>query len=356
MKIVLATSETPPMLSGIARTAGKLRDSWVAAGHVVDVISIEDTGRRMIGEMRLTGLVPRWLSLRKRFAGADLISLHGPVPTFSDALLLLLWLRKRHGTRVVYTHHFDIDFPRLGPACAAYNWLTHRLARLADHIVVTTPSYASLVGAPEKTTIIPWGADRVAPPVALDEKAERFTVLFVGQLRPYKGVDVLIEAATRVPNAQVLIAGRGPERAQLEALANDLNAQNVFFLGPMPDKDIQQLYRQAHVITLPSVSRLEAFGITLIEGMAAGCVPVAAALPGVSDVVDDAGLTFPVRDAGALAFVLHTLSDPDEWRHYALRAVERSRVFTWERTVDGYLHLFDSLFDAQQPHAAEVAL
>ncbi len=355
MKIVLAISETPPILSGIARTSAKLRDSWVAAGHTVDVVSIEDTGRQTVGEVRLTGLVPRWPSLRKRFADADLVSLHGPVPTFSDALLPLLWLRKRHGTRVVYTHHFDIDFRRLGPICACYNWLTHRLARLADHIVVTTPSYATLVGAPEKTTVIPWGADRSAP-VALDEKSERFTVLFVGQLRPYKGVDVLIRAAARVPKARVLIAGRGPERERLEALANESDAQNVQFLGPMVDSEIQQLYRQAHVITLPSVSKMEAFGITLIEGMAAGCVPVAAALPGVSDVVDDAGLTFQVRDADALASVLNTLRDPDEWRHYALRAVERSRVFTWERTFDGYLRLFDSVFGAEQPRAAQVAL
>lgn len=355
MKIVLAISETPPMLSGIARTAGKLRDSWTAAGHTVDVVSIEDAGRHAIGEVRLTGLLPRWLSLRKRFDGADLVSLHGPVPTFSDALLPLLWLRKRHGTKLVYTHHFEMDFPKLGAVCAAYNWLTHRLARLADQIVVTTPSYATLVGAPEKTTVIPWGADRFAPP-ALDEKDERFTVLFVGQLRPYKGVDVLIRAAAQVPNARVLVVGRGPERARLEALANDLGADNVSFLGPMSDRDLPAVYREAHVITLPSVSKLEAFGITLIEGMAAGCVPVAAALPGVADVVGDAGLTFPVRDATALALALKTLADQDEWRRYARRAVERSRTFTWERTFDGYLQLFDSLFDAEQPHAAQVAL
>jgi glycosyltransferase involved in cell wall biosynthesis len=343
------------MLSGVARTAGKLRDSWEAAGHTVDVVSIEDTGRHMVGEVRLTGLVPRWPSLRRRFADADLVSLHGPVPTFSDAMLPLLWLRKRHGTRVVYTHHFDVDFPRLGPACAAYNWLTHRLARLADQIVVTTPSYASLVGAPEKTTVIPWSADRPGT-VALDQKGSRFTVLFVGQLRPYKGVDVLIQSARQVLEARVLIVGRGPERERLEAFANDIDAQNVHFLGPMTDSDIQQLYGESHVIALPSVSKLEAFGITLIEGMAVGCVPVASALPGVSDVVAEAGLTFPVRDTEALASILRVLADPDERCRYALRAVERSRAFTWERTFDGYLQLFDSLLSVQRTQVAGVAL
>jgi glycosyltransferase involved in cell wall biosynthesis len=355
VKIVLAISETPPLLSGIARTAAKLQDSWTSAGHEVDVLSIEDTGRHSVGEARLTGLLPRWLSLRKRFDRADLVSLHGPVPTFSDALLPLLWLRKRHGTKVVYTHHFDIDFPGLGAMCGGYNWLTHRLARLADHIVVTTPSYASLIGAPEKTTVIPWGADRFAP-ASLDAKPERFTVLFVGQLRPYKGIDVLIRAAARVPEARVLIVGRGPERARLEALANTEGSANVSFLGPMTDQDIQQLYREAHVIALPSVSKLEAFGITLIEGMAAGCVPIASALPGVSDVVSNAGVTFPVRDVEGLAQTLRLLSDRDEWRPLALHAIERSRFFTWERTFDGYLRLFDSFFESQPQGAAEVAL
>ncbi len=354
MKIVLAVSEAPPMMSGVARSAGKLRDSWLAAGHTVDVVSISDTGRRTIGEVRLTGLVPRWPSLRKRFDGADIVSLHGPVPTFSDAMLPLLSLRKGSGTKLVYTHHFDMDFDKLGPVCAVYNWLTHRLARLADRIVVSTPSYAALVGAPERTTVIPWGADRVSP-VALDQKSEQYTVLFVGQLRRYKGVNLLVRAAARVPAARVLVVGRGPERARLEQLANESGAENVSFLGPMSDSDMQHLYRQAHVITLPSVSKLEAFGITIVEGMAAGCVPVAANLPGVSDVVGNAGMTFDVHDVEGLAETLRTLSDPDERGQYARRALERSRLFTWDRTFDGYMELFDSLSEAPGLEAARVA-
>lgn len=355
MKIVLAVSEAPPVMSGVARSAEKLRDSWTAAGHDVETVSIADTGRRMIGEVRVTGLVPRWPALRKRFDDADVVSLHGPVPTFSDALLPLLWLRKRDGTKLVYTHHFDIDFERLAPVCTVYNWMTHRLARLADRIVVSTPSYSDVVGAPEKTTVIPWGAGHQGQ-VSLAEKTEQFTVLFVGQLRRYKGVDVLIRAAARVPDARILIVGKGPERANLEQLANETGAGNVRFLGPVSDDDVQQLYEQAHVVTLPSVSKLEAFGITLVEGMAAGCVPVAANLPGVSDVVGNAGMTFTPRDVAGLASALRVLSDPDEHVQYARRALERSRLFTWDRTFDGYLDLFDSLFEARSPEAARVAL
>lgn len=357
MRILLAISETPPQHSGVARIAGNLSAAWRARGHEVDVLSIRDTGRVSLGEVRLTGLLPRWPSLRKRVDEADVVSVFGPAPTFSDALLALLALRRGNRPPLVYTHVFDIDFPLLAPACAAYNWLHRRLAGIADHIVVPTQSYAGTFGPAarqHKLSVIPWGMD--APEFPAVAKAEQFTVLFVGQLRPYKGVSTLLEAVRSVPEARVIIAGEGPQRAKLERQAREI-APNVSFLGRVSDEELWELYARAHVVVLPSVSRLEAFGIVLVEGMAAGCVPVASALPGVTDVVGDAGYTFRPGDAEALGRILADLSSNDDGRRRrSERARERSKEYSWTRTADEHLRVYASLVNATSTAGLPVGL
>jgi glycosyltransferase involved in cell wall biosynthesis len=347
VRILLAISETPPQHSGVARIAGNLSTCWREQGHEVDVLSVRDTGRISLGEVRLTGLLARWPSLRSRVDAADVVTVFGPAPTFSDALLALLALRRGKRSPVVYTHVFDIDFPVLAPACAAYNWLHRRLANAADRIVVPTQSYAVTFGEAArrgKLSVIPWGMD--APEFHNVDKAEQFTVLFVGQLRPYKGVSTLLEAARSVPQARIVIAGEGPQRAKLEHQAHEI-APNVSFAGRVSDEELAELYARAHVVVLPSVSRLEAFGIVLVEGMAAGCVPVASALPGVTDVVGDAGYTFRPGDAEALSRILAELSANDtDRRERSRRARARSKEYSWTRTADEHLRVYESLVNA----------
>lgn len=347
LRILLAISEMPPIRSGVARVGRRLHEGFVSAGHLVEVLSTQQTPRLSIGEIRLTGLLPRWPWLRKRLDHVDVVSLHGPAPTFSDALLLLLALRKHHGTpHIVYTHHFDIDFRGMSPLCAMYNWMHRQLARLADQVVVTTPAYESTFASftsLDRITVIPWGIDC---PVAASpaDKDDQFTVLFVGQLRPYKGVKTLIQAARRIPEARIIIVGQGPELHSLERLVQKLDVRNVEFKGAVADDELWALYRSSHSVVLPSVSRQEAFGIVLIEGMAAGCVPVVSALPGVTDVVGEAGFTYQPRDSAALADNLATLAQDDGmWNHYSQIARERSLQYTWAQTVKSYLALFEAV-------------
>ena len=143
----------------------------------------------------------------------------------------------------------------------------------------------------ERISVIPLGLDapRTEP---RDAKGEEFTVLFVGQLRPYKGVETLVRAAKHIPAGRVVIVGDGPERQRLEQLAADRGATNVVFRGSVDDDERDRLYGSSDVVVMPSISRFEAFGFALLEGMSAGCVPVASALPGVTDVVGDVGFVF----------------------------------------------------------------
>ena len=84
--------------------------------------------------------------------------------------------------------------------------------------------------------------------------------------------------------------------------------------------------------------------LVLVEGMASGCLAIASRLPGVTDVVGDAGVLVPPGDTGALREALGRLvSDPSLVGLLQSRARERSARYSWSTTVDGYEELFSEL-------------
>ena len=180
MKILMIISEAPPIKSGVARVAEKLSRGLRNRGMQVDILSLQDVPRWEFGEVRLSSMPFKIGALRERFHEYDLIHLHGPVPTFSDVFLLwgLRGLNKRR-PQLVYTHHapVELNYFALRPFIRVYNLLQERLANLADHVVVSTPSYGQRLARfvpPEKLSVIPWGVDFNAfySPV---EKSEPFT-------------------------------------------------------------------------------------------------------------------------------------------------------------------------------------
>jgi len=179
----------------------------------VDILSLQDVPRVEYGEIRLSSMSFKLPELKERFRSYDLISLHGPVPTFSD--VFLLWGLRGLGPnrpQLVYTYHAPVDLHNfLYHFVWTYNHLQERLACLANHVVATTPSYGQFLSryiSPKKLSVIPWGVDheRFATPV---RKADPFTVVYLGQIRPYKGLPVLLEAAAGIQNMQVWVIGNG---------------------------------------------------------------------------------------------------------------------------------------------------
>lgn len=346
MKILLATSEVPPVVSGMSTVARELMAGFERAGHKVELVAAVQMPRIAVAEMRLTALLPYWPRVARHLATADVVSLHGPVPTFSDLFLALARVSGRNGRRppIAYTHHIDISFRRLRPACDLYNYLHRRLAGLADHVIVSTATLAAPFRQAGRVpvSVIPFGVHpEIIPPGV--PKDEGFTVLFCGQLRPYKGVDVLLRAFTRLPAARLLIAGEGHEAPSYRRLARALGLTNVHFLGWKHGPELWELYARSHVIVLPSVE-VESFGIVLLEGMAAACVPVASDLPGPRTVVADCGLIVPAADPEALAGALRRLQeDPSLRQRLADAARQRASQFTWERTTRDYLAVLEGL-------------
>jgi rhamnosyl/mannosyltransferase len=140
------------------------------------------------------------------------------------------------------------------------------------------------------------------------------------------------------------VVGEGHRRRRYEALAARLELQGVRFHGELPDDELCSLFAACHVVVLCSVSRMEAFGISLLEGMKIGCVPVASDLPGVAEVVGDAGKLVGPGDANGFAEALRDLQqDRALWNRLSARARKRSATFRWEETASSYAGLLERL-------------
>jgi len=349
VKILLVVSELPPARSGVALSAKLLIDHYRRMGHEIATITMRSLPKLMWGELRLSFFFLRWPSIRSQLVEYDCVHIHGPAPTFSEAFLLLIRLTMTRETRpkVVYTHHFELDLPGLRILCRLYNRLHRRILRLADAVVVTTKAYERLLldRGHRRVVVIPWGADHLSYP-AVDRESGRFDILAVAQLRSYKGIDVLLRAFQQVPEARLHIVGEGHRRKRYEALAARLELQSVRFHGGLSDGELCALFAASHVVVLSSVSMMEAFGMSLLEGMRVGSVPVASDLPGIAEVVGDAGILVAAGAANGLAEALRGLrQDRALWDRLSARARKRAATFRWEETALSYATLLEHLLE-----------
>jgi glycosyltransferase involved in cell wall biosynthesis len=161
-----------------------------------------------------------------------------------------------------------------------------------------------------RITVVHCGLDhhayRIDPEVG---KSEVPTVLFVGRLRRYKGVDwvmrALPEVIRRVPGARLQVVGDGPFEAALRRAAHRLGvAGAVDFLGFLPRAEKVRRMQQAWLVVQPSPK--EGWGLTVVEAGACGTAVVAADSPGLRDSVrrDETGLLVPYGDVARLADAL----------------------------------------------------
>ncbi|TQM09843.1 glycosyltransferase [Pseudonocardia kunmingensis] len=336
LNILVLTSEAPPIVSGISRCVDRLTHGLRARGHRVDVLSSVQIPRVALGEWRFSALALWWPALARRLRDYDVINLHGPVPTMSDVFLALAGTHRR--VPIVYTHHSALAIRGLERLCAVYNRLHRRLATRSDLVLATSQHYAASEQVPggPPTRVVPWGVD-IRPLVERPARPGPLRVLFVGQMRTYKGLEFLLPAVAGCPDLVLTLVGDGPRRRTYEETTARLGADNVRFLGRVPDDVLHAEYDASDVVVLPSVTQAEAFGLVVLEGMAAGCVPVVSDLPGVRDVVADAGVVVAPRDAAALRAALVALAtDGDHREHLGRLARKRAESLSWDACVDAY--------------------
>ena len=138
-------------------------------------------------------------------------------------------------------------------------------------------------------------------------------ILFLGRFEPRKGLDVLLsawpEVAARVPGARLTIAGGGSLEPLVHAAMSAPHGERIVLVPSPDDNAARALMAEADIFAAPAPFG-ESFGIVLIEAMAGGAVPVAAANDGYASVLAGGGeeLLVPPGDASALAARLVALA------------------------------------------------
>ena len=226
---------------------------------------------------------------------------------------------------VVLTYISDVVRQRwLGAAYAPLMWHTLRQARV---IVANSPTYARtspVLSHPDirgKVRIIPLGIEESSYPKDGDNavfnrlgvEADEPYFLFIGVLRYYKGVHFLVQAAKTL-GAKVVIAGSGPEGANLQALAAKEGAGNVVFAGQVSDAEKVALLKRCLALVLPSHLRSEAYGMVLLEAAMFGRPLISCEIGTGTSYVnahEETGFVVEPESPAALALAMNTLLNDD---------------------------------------------
>jgi len=224
--------------------------------------------------------------------------------------------------------------------------------------------FSYLLGFSEKrVTVVPNGVDlscfnrKVDASFMREELGIGDEPLVVTALRLIKGKspELLISAFAMVlkvvPNGKLVIAGSGQEEDNLSRQIKDLNITNsVFMVGKLPKEKVAQLMAAANVFVLPS--KMESFGLTLLEASAAGVPVVCANAGGVPEVFQDGfnGLLYPPGDDDAMAkAIIRLLQDSKLAHKISVNAVDTANQFTWERTAEQTLQVYKEVLQEKTP-------
>ena len=143
--------------------------------------------------------------------------------------------------------------------------------------------------------------------------SENAPVLYFGRLSAEKGVDDLVRSMQQVPQMRLIVAGEGPQRAELQELAASLHLSNVEFVGQVGREERDSLIAKSQFTVLPSHA-YETLGKTILESYAEGRAVVASDLGSRRELVDqgETGLLYRTGDVNQLAEAIQSLGSRPE--------------------------------------------
>lgn len=336
-----------------ARAAAEFPPSFVALGAARPFSFNGWSQRRPVyplggtANMRfLTALPPLVRTIRR--SGTAIVHAHFFFPT-----LIGLIASRLAGVPFTFTRHHSDHNSRLGkPVHVAIDRWCGRLSNRA--IAVSNATRECMIAdgiPPQKIRVIHNGTDGLEAPdpatvatvrAELSLPANSRIILMVARLHEEKGHATLFSALEEleraVPNAWVVLAGEGSERAAIDqAVAS--RALRVRVLGRRGD--IARLMVAADVLALPS--RSESFGYVLVEAMGLGLPIVASRCGGVTEIVEEgrSGLLFDIDDSHGLAACLENVLTNSALRSDLVAGGRRrSREFSFERMIRAYEALY----------------
>lgn len=258
----------------------------------------------------------------------DVVHVH-----FPNMLVCLFLLLIPKSFRLIIHWHSDIIEQKHLYRC--FRFIEQRCLKRADLILATTEKYIDGSSALER-----WRSKcRVCPNIAdvekyemrpedagriqqVKEKYKDPIVFFIGRHVKYKGLELLIRAAelVRVP-CHFVIAGTGPLTEKLKEMKGD----NVSFIGRISDDELRIFFHASKILAFPSITKNEAFGVSLAEGMSCGLPAITFTIPGsgvnVVSIGGETGIEVARQTPEDLADgIVSLLSDENEYKRFSENA------------------------------------
>ncbi|MBS3782601.1 MAG: glycosyltransferase family 4 protein [Candidatus Thermoplasmatota archaeon] len=375
MKIAQLSPYFYPHLGGVESHVLELSKQLINLGHEVFVVTtkLEDTESEDVVEgvpvkrvepltiFLSTPIVPgvRDVLLKEDY---DILHSHSPPPLMS---FLGVRSSQKKDVPFVLTYHCDLEIPNIfGPLIVnlyQQTFGTYTVSK-ADKIITTTTSYGATSKAVwyREADIIPNAVDteRFHPSNDGSEVRKKLglndekLVTYVGRIVYHKGLEYFVRAAHHLKdeNVKFLLVGTGDFKSELENIIERNGLENkVMFAGRVPNEDLQNYYAATDIFVLPSVSRLEAFGIVALEAMASGVPVIVSDIPGVRDVIVEGKhglLTEPMNSEDLAGKIRTLLENPDMAESMGKNGRERVKEkFTWKKVANRIEQAYKSILN-----------
>ncbi len=315
MRVAEVTAVYPPYRAGISHVVHDYAQYLLKSGEEVRVFTPAYPGLNFSEEVEaLPGLIygkaavlPQLFGKLKDF---DVVHLHYP---FYGTALIAALAAKFFKKRLILTYHMKTR----GQGFLGFIFEAHRLLvepiilALSDAVLVSSIDYANSIDLRHKNLMDqPFGVDTDLFSPNDHELARKkinltpldFVFIFVGALDDahyFKGIDLLLEAAAKLPKGEswkIIVVGGGNRLPILQSLAKEFGIFDHFiFAGIVDPVDLPDYYRAADVHLFPSIDRSEAFGLVTLEAASSGLPSLVSALPGVRTLVlhKETGLHVP---------------------------------------------------------------
>lgn len=344
----------PESVGGIEQVIFQLCESLHAQGIQSEVLTLSPTphqapthmGNHKVHRVRQDFYVASTgfsLSLLKRLKNlasqVDLVHYHFPWP-FMD----ILHFAARIGKPYVVSYHLDIV--RQKWLLRLYRPLMMRFLDGAARVIAASPNYMEsskvLTHLRDKVEVITYGLEKSSYPRPEAQRLQHWRTrlggdffLFVGVMRYYKGLHVLLEAA-KGADFPVVIVGTGPLEAELRTRARSMGLTNVHFVGAVNEADKVALLHLCSAMVLPSHLRSESFGISLLEAAMFGKAMISCEIGGGTSYINQhgqTGLVVPPSNPIALRSAMDELwLNPNKVESMGRKAQQRYwEVFTAEQ-------------------------
>lgn len=171
--------------------------------------------------------------------------------------------------------------------------------------------------------------------------------LYVGNAYPHKNIEFLIEAYQQIAGTATKLVFVGKEDYFYKKLKKSIQqkelTKSIIFLDQVSDQELSWLYQ--HTLALVAPSKMEGFGLPLIEAMAHDCLVVASDIPVFKEICQDAALYFSLDNAKSLSTIMQEIIQKPQsfFAQYTKKGKEQAKIFSWEKMAKETLSIYESI-------------